>query len=256
MSDVVRVAMWSGPRNISTAMMRAFENRPDTVVVDEPLYAAYLARTGIDHPVRDEVIASQPTDLAAAVAGLLRAAAARRDRPLRQAHGAPRLARHGPALDAGFRNVLLIRDPAEVVASYVRARETCEPDDIGLPQQGWLLELWDEHGVEVPIIDARRLPARARGAPALAVRLARHPVHRPDAVLAAGPRDVRRRVGAALVRRRLVVHRLRAVAPAGDDPLRPRRRRRRGVPPDLRGAARPQDPTTVGGAHPLLTDIQ
>ena len=77
MSDVVRVAMWSGPRNISTAMMRAFENRPDTVVVDEPLYAAYLARTGIDHPVRDEVIASQPTDLAAAVAGLVGAAAAR-----------------------------------------------------------------------------------------------------------------------------------------------------------------------------------
>ena len=60
----VRVAMWSGPRNISTAMMRAWENRPDTVVVDEPFYAAYLLRTGIDHPGRDEVIASQPTDLA------------------------------------------------------------------------------------------------------------------------------------------------------------------------------------------------
>ena len=53
-----------------------------------------------------------------------------------------------------FRNVSLIRDPAEVVASYVRTRETCEPDDIGLPQQGWLLELWDEHGVDVPIVDA------------------------------------------------------------------------------------------------------
>ena len=72
-------AMWSGPRNISTAMMRALENRPDAVVVDEPLYAAYLARTGIDHPAREEVIASQPTDLAVAVAGLsapLRRAAA------------------------------------------------------------------------------------------------------------------------------------------------------------------------------------
>ena len=58
----VRVAMWSGPRNISTAMMRSWENRPDTVVVDEPFYAAYLARTGLDHPGREEVIASQPTD--------------------------------------------------------------------------------------------------------------------------------------------------------------------------------------------------
>ncbi len=50
--------------------------------------------------------------------------------------------------------MLLIRDPAEVVASYVRARETCEPEDIGLPQQGWLAELWDAEGTEVPVIDA------------------------------------------------------------------------------------------------------
>ena len=62
--------MWSGPRNISTAMMRAWENRPDTVVVDEPLYAAYLARTGLDHPGRDDVLAAQPTALADAVAAL------------------------------------------------------------------------------------------------------------------------------------------------------------------------------------------
>ena len=52
----LRIAMWSGPRNISTAMMRAWENRPDTVVVDEPLYAHFLAETGIEHPGRDEVI--------------------------------------------------------------------------------------------------------------------------------------------------------------------------------------------------------
>src|SRR3569623_149613 len=66
MSDVglapVRFAMWSGPRNLSTAMMRSFENRPDCSVVDEPLYAAYLAETGVDHPGRDDVIASQSTD--------------------------------------------------------------------------------------------------------------------------------------------------------------------------------------------------
>src|SRR3954471_8175440 len=58
----VRIAMWSGPRTLSTATMRAWENRPDTVVVDEPLYAYYLAATGIDHPGRDAVLASQPTD--------------------------------------------------------------------------------------------------------------------------------------------------------------------------------------------------
>jgi hypothetical protein len=54
-----------------------------------------------------------------------------------------------------FANVLLIRDPAEVVASYVRGRDTCEPEDIGVPQQGWLQELWDEHGADVPVIDAK-----------------------------------------------------------------------------------------------------
>jgi hypothetical protein len=154
-SDVVRVAMWSGPRNISTAMMRAFENRPDTVVVDEPLYAAYLARTGIEHPAREAVLASQPTDLETAIAGLSAPLP-----PGRWVHYAKHMAHHvARAMDLRwtlrFRNVLLTRDPFEVVASYVRARERCEPEDIGLPQQQWLLELWDEHGIEVPIIDAR-----------------------------------------------------------------------------------------------------
>ena len=156
MTAVVRVAMWSGPRNISTAMMRAWENRPDTVVVDEPLYAAYLARTGIDHPARDEVIASQPTDLEAVVADL--------SAPLpggRRVHYAKHMAHHVPRdMDLSwtlpFRNVLLIRDPVEVVASYVRAREPVDFDaeEIGLPQQARLLELWDEHGIDAPIIDA------------------------------------------------------------------------------------------------------
>ncbi|MDQ6729561.1 MAG: HAD family hydrolase [Actinomycetota bacterium] len=154
MSDVVRVAMWSGPRNISTAMMRAFENRADTVVVDEPLYGAYLARTGIDHPARGAVMDSQPTDLATAVAGLYGSLP-----PDRRIHYAKHMAHHVPRdvdleWTLGLRNVLLIRDPSEVVASYVRARATCEPDDIGLLQQARLLEFWDEHGIEVPIVEA------------------------------------------------------------------------------------------------------
>ena len=155
MTEPVRVAMWSGPRNISTAMMRAFENRPDTVVVDEPLYSAYLHRTGIEHPAREEVIASMPRDLDAAIAGLSAPLP-----PGRSVHYAKHMAHHvSQDMDLrwtlGFRNVQLIRDPVEVVASYVRSREACEPDDIGLPQQGWLQELWDEHGVDVPVIDAK-----------------------------------------------------------------------------------------------------
>jgi hypothetical protein len=62
MAGRVRIAMWSGPRTISTALMRAFENRTDTVVTDEPLYGHYLLTTGLDHPGREEVIRAQETD--------------------------------------------------------------------------------------------------------------------------------------------------------------------------------------------------
>lgn len=148
----VRVAMWSGPRNLSTAMMRAWENRPDTVVVDEPLYAAYLLRTGLDHPGRDEVIASQPTDPAEVVRLLETDDSA----PVHYAkHMTHHLLEDLPlGWVTGFRNVLLIRDPAEVVASYVRSREACEPEDIGLLQQVRLLGVLQESGTDVPVIDA------------------------------------------------------------------------------------------------------
>jgi hypothetical protein len=145
----VRVAMWSGPRNISTAMMRSWENRPDTVVVDEPFYAEYLVRTGLDHPGRDDVIASQPTDAAEVVRQLTSDDSA-------PVHYAKHMTHHLAAdMDlgwvAGFRNVLLIRDPAEVVASYVRSRESCEPEDIGLLQQVPLLAALPD---DSPVIDA------------------------------------------------------------------------------------------------------
>ena len=152
--EEVRVAMWSGPRNISTAMMRSWENRPDTVVVDEPLYAAYLLATGIDHPGRDEVLASQPTTYDDAVAGLHGALP-----PGTRVHYAKHMSHHvldemDLAWTLAFRNVLLVRDPAEVVASYVRSREACEPADIGLLQQVRLFDYWRARQVDVPVIDA------------------------------------------------------------------------------------------------------
>ena len=94
--------MWSGPRTVSTALMRAWENRPDTVVVDEPLYAFYLTATGLDHPGRDEVIASQPGDwrvvLRDAGPGPL---PPRRDGLLPEAHDAPPAAVGGPGRAGG-----------------------------------------------------------------------------------------------------------------------------------------------------------
>ena len=121
-------------------MMRAWENRPDTVVVDEPFYAAYLARTGLDHPGRDEVIASQPTDAGRGGRRAARAAARRRQRALRQAHDPPPAPRRRPRL--GRRLPQRAADPRPGRGGRVlrRSREACEPEDIGLLQQVRLLD--------------------------------------------------------------------------------------------------------------------
>lgn len=120
---LLRVAMWSGPRNVSTALMRSFGSRADTVVVDEPLYAHYLAETGLDHPGRDSVLASQPTAWREVVAAL---GAPLPD--LAKIHYQKHMAQHLlPGMNRGWvgelANAYLIRDPDEVVASYARPRE-------------------------------------------------------------------------------------------------------------------------------------
>jgi hypothetical protein len=147
----IRLACWSGPRNISTATMRAWENRPDTEVVDEPLYAWYLAHTGLDHPGREEVIRAGETDWRRVVDRLTRPWP---DGPVLQyqkhmaQHLLPELPREWIS---SLRNLLLIRDPAEVVSSYLRSRSSVTADDIGVLQQ---LELWMLLDRDVPIIDA------------------------------------------------------------------------------------------------------
>jgi hypothetical protein len=150
----VRLAMWSGPRNISTAMMRSWENRPDTQVVDEPLYAYYLYETGIDHPVREQVIASMPRDLGAAVDALL-APLPEGVAVFYQKHMTHHLL---PETDRTWirelSNVLLIRDPREVAASYIRSRRQIEPADIGVHQQVDLYALLSRDRDPPPVIDA------------------------------------------------------------------------------------------------------
>lgn len=136
---MTRVAMWSGPRNLSTAMMRSWENRRDTEVLDEPLYAAYLASTGLEHPGRDEIIAAGPRDFDDAIASCLRAPD---DAAISyQKHMAHHLL---PQVDRSWlgelRNCLLLRDPRRVLASYAKVREEISLDDIGIPQQVELAE--------------------------------------------------------------------------------------------------------------------
>ncbi|WP_433209887.1 HAD family hydrolase [Dactylosporangium sp. CS-047395] len=143
----VRVAMWSGPRNISTAMMRSFGARPDTVVVDEPLYAHYLAETGLDHPGRTEILDSQPRRWQDAVAGLLAPVDAAVFYQKHMTHHL--LTRIGRDWLGQVSNAFLIRDPAYVVASYAKVRGEPTLEDLGYPQQ---VEIFRSYGG--PVVDA------------------------------------------------------------------------------------------------------
>jgi hypothetical protein len=146
-------------------MMRAWENRGDCAVSDEPLYAAYLAATGLDHPGRDEIIAAGDTD-AGRVAQALSRGPAPGDAPIwYQKHMSHHLLPgSSTAWVHGLANVFLIRDPAEVVESYLKSRATVAPPDIGLLQQVQLFdEVAERQGKAPPVIDADdflRDPAR------------------------------------------------------------------------------------------------
>lgn len=137
----MRIAMWSGPRNLSTAMMYSFAGRGDCAVWDEPFYAAYLKATGIDHPMKDEVIAAGLAD-AATVAGACLGPVPGGKPLYYQKHMTLHMI---PAFDRdfmrGLTNVFLIRHPARVIASYAKKREAPVLADIGFVQQA---ELFDE----------------------------------------------------------------------------------------------------------------
>ena len=171
--------MWSGPRNLSTALMRSFENRADCAVSDEPFYAAYLAATGLDHPLRGEVLAAQPADwreVAVALTGPAPGAA-----PLwYQKHMTHHML---PTFGRGWidhcRNAFLIRNPASVLASYVRSRAAVTLADIGVVQQSELFDrVADQLGQAPPVIDAADVlsdPARTLSALCAALSIACDP---------------------------------------------------------------------------------
>ena len=112
----VRIAGWSGPRNISTALMRSWHSRPDCVVVDEPFYACYLLESGADHPMRDDIIASQPGTRSAVVDALFAQSSVAFQYEKHMTHHMPR----GVDLSwtRNLKHVFLIRSPERVIASY------------------------------------------------------------------------------------------------------------------------------------------
>ena len=148
----MRIAAWSGPRNLSTAMMYAFGARPDCDAVDEPFYAAYLARTGLDHPMREAVLASQPTD-PEAVADRL---AATGPRHVYLKHMAHHMEGMPLRWAEGCVHVHLIRHPARVIASYAAKREAPTEADLGFAAQAALYDRLG--GVVVDTEALRRTP--------------------------------------------------------------------------------------------------
>jgi hypothetical protein len=164
-AEPVRIAMWSGPRNISTAMMRSFGNRPDTAVIDEPFYAAYLAATGIDHPLRAATLASQPADWRDVVPHLLGPVPGGRAIFYQKHMTHHMLAGFGRAWMAQCRNAFLIRAPADVLLSYSARRADVTLGDIGIVQQCELFDaVCEAQGSAPPVIDGADVLADPAGA--------------------------------------------------------------------------------------------
>lgn len=159
----LRIAMWSGPRNISTAMMRSWENRADTQVVDEPFYAYYLRQTQSPHPCFDEIMASQSSDYAKVTSELCQGIC---DTPLQYQKQMTHHMLEGVDMrwTSGLTHCFLIRDPAQVVNSYTNSRGVCCAEDIGIIRQ---VELYKEisqlTGQDIPIIDSNDVLANPKG---------------------------------------------------------------------------------------------
>ncbi|MCF6305607.1 MAG: HAD family hydrolase [Rhodobacteraceae bacterium] len=148
----MRIAMWSGPRNLSTAMMYSFAARDDCAVWDEPFYAAYLAATGLEHPMRDEILAAGEQDHRKVAKKCLSAIPEGKSL-FYQKHMTQHMI---PEFDkgwlAGVKNVFLIRHPAKVMASYLVKREGSTLNDIGFWQQETLFDQVAESIGETPVV--------------------------------------------------------------------------------------------------------
>jgi len=161
MKVTLRINVWSGPRNVSTALMYSFAQRTDTRVVDEPLYAHYLRVTGADHPGREIVLAAQANDGRDVVRDVILAPS---DRPVVVFK---QMAHHLVDLDRGFlgrcANVLLTREPAEMLTSLIENVPEPTLRDTGYGAQTEILAQLRELGQDPPVLVAHRILQDPRG---------------------------------------------------------------------------------------------
>src|SRR5688500_4106905 len=156
--------MWSGPRNLSTAMMRSFGSRSDTLVSDEPFYGCFLMDSGADHPMRDEVIAAMDSDWRSVMATLSGPPPAGELVWYQKHMWHHMVGPIGYQDFAGFTHAFLIREPERMIASYLRKRESAAFEDFGLERQAEFFEREaDRLGHAPPAIDANDVLADPAG---------------------------------------------------------------------------------------------
>lgn len=151
----ISIAMWSGPRNISTAMMRSWENRTDSEVIDEPFYAYFLKHTNIDHPMSDQIIKHHEHNLTAIIEKI---STKPKTGVFYQKHISTHMLEHMPLTWlADVQNLFLIRDPRHMVASYTAKRANTTASDLGYTQLQKVFEFSSNLAGQKPlVIDSRR----------------------------------------------------------------------------------------------------
>lgn len=159
-----RIAMWSGPRNLSTAMMRSFGSRADTFVSDEPFYGCFLKHSGAGHPMRDEIVAAMDSDWRS-VMRTLGGPAPDGSAIWYQKHMWHHMVGPVGYEDfGGFSHAFLIREPERMIASYLGKREAASFEDFGLERQAEFFQREAERlGRAPPVIDANDVLANPEG---------------------------------------------------------------------------------------------
>lgn len=151
----IRINLWSTPRNVSTALMYSFAQREDTQVFDEPLYAHYLLQSGDQHPGREETLQKQENDGNKVVEDVLLGDHEKKVLFFKQ------MSHHLINLDTSFIkdmvNILLVRNPAEIIHSYAKVNPHPTLDNVGLKKQYELYSMLKENGGITAIIDAKYL---------------------------------------------------------------------------------------------------
>ncbi len=196
--STTRVNLWSGPRNVSTALMYSFAQRSDTCVVDEPLYAHYLHVSGAPHPGADEVMAHMPTDSSQVIKRVILGPCEQPVLFMKQ------MAHHLIAIDRSFLadtvNILLIRDPKQMLPSL--AENLTEPNlrDTGLAMQSELYHQLCELGQDPPVLDAKQLLLNPRSRLDATLHAYRYPFSRGNVGMAGRFSSGRWNLGQILVR--------------------------------------------------------